>query len=48
VAGLVLAVGNSIGAYFASKYAVAWGAAFVRYVLIIVILGAGTKLLFFS
>lgn len=47
VAGLVLAVGNSVGAYFASKYAVAWGAAFVRYVLIIVILGAGTKLLFF-
>ncbi|MFN2394809.1 MAG: sulfite exporter TauE/SafE family protein [Bacteroidales bacterium] len=47
-AGLVLAAGNSVGAYFASKYAVAWGAAFVRYVLILVILGAGTKLLFFS
>jgi uncharacterized membrane protein YfcA len=47
VAGLVLAVGNSIGAYFASKYAVSWGALFVKYVLIIVILGAGTKLLFF-
>ncbi|TVQ82443.1 MAG: sulfite exporter TauE/SafE family protein [Bacteroidetes bacterium] len=47
VAGLVLAAGNSIGAYFASKYAVSWGASFVRYVLVIVILGAGTKLLFF-
>ncbi len=47
VAGLVLAAGNSVGAYFASKYAVAWGAAFVRYVLILVILGAGTKLLLF-
>lgn len=47
VAGLVLAVGNSVGAYFASKYAVSWGAAFVRYVLVVVIVGAGTKLLFF-
>ncbi len=47
VAGIVLAVGNSIGAYFASKYAVSWGPQFVKYVLIVVILGAGTKLLFF-
>ncbi|MFN3554411.1 MAG: sulfite exporter TauE/SafE family protein [Bacteroidales bacterium] len=47
MAGLVLAAGNSIGAYFASKYAVSWGTAFVRYVLIFVIIGAGTKLLFF-
>jgi len=47
VAGLVLAAGNSVGAYFASKYAVSWGASFVRYVLVIVILAAGTKLLFF-
>ncbi len=46
-AGLVLAAGNSLGAYFASKYAVSWGAAFVRYVLIVVIVGAGIKLLFF-
>lgn len=48
VGGLVLAAGNALGAYFASQYAVSWGAAFVRYVLVIVILGAGTKLLFFS
>ncbi len=47
VAGLVLAAGNSIGAFFASRYAVSWGPAFVRYVLLIVIIGAGTKLLFF-
>ncbi|TVQ12549.1 MAG: sulfite exporter TauE/SafE family protein [Bacteroidetes bacterium] len=46
-AGLVLALGNSIGAYFASKYAVSWGSAFVRYVLIAVIIIAGIKLLFF-
>jgi len=48
VAGLVLAVGNSIGAYLASKYAVSWGPAFVRYVLIVVIVASGTKLFFFS
>lgn len=46
-AGLVLAAGNGIGAYFASKYAVSWGSAFVRYILIAVIILAGTKLLFF-
>lgn len=47
-AGLVLAVGNSIGAYLASRYAVSWGPAFVRYVLMVVIVGSGIKLLFFS
>lgn len=46
-AGLVLAAGNSLGAWFASKYAVSWGSGFVRYVLIAVIIGAGIKLLFF-
>jgi uncharacterized protein len=46
-AGIVLAVGNSVGAYLASKYAVTWGPSFIRYVLMIVIIGSGTKLLFF-
>ena len=46
-AGLVLALGNSIGAWFASKYAVSWGSAFVRYVLIAVIVLAGFRLLVF-
>ncbi len=45
--GLVLAVGNGIGAWFASQWSVAWGPAFVRYVLAVVILGSGVKLLFF-
>lgn len=45
--GLVLAVGNAIGAWFASQWSVAWGPAFVRYVLVVVIIGSGTKLLFF-
>jgi uncharacterized protein len=46
VAGLVLAVGNSAGAYLASHLAISKGAVFVRYVLIAVIIGAGTYLLF--
>lgn len=45
--GITLAVGNAIGAYFASKWSVAWGPAFVRYVLVVVIIGSGIKLLFF-
>lgn len=45
--GLVLAAGNASGAWFASKYAVSWGTAFVRYVLIAVIILAGIKLLIF-
>ena len=45
--GITLAFGNAIGAYFASRWSVAWGPAFVRYVLVIVIIGSGIKLLFF-
>ena len=48
LAGLVLALGNGIGAYFASRWAVSWGPAFVRYVLVAVIVLAGGKLLFFG
>ncbi len=42
--GLILAVGNMGGAYIASKFAVSWGAKFIRYVLLVVILGASLKL----
>lgn len=45
VAGLILAVGNSAGAYIASHLAIGHGASFVRYVLVVVILVAGTYLL---
>ncbi|MFO8067333.1 MAG: sulfite exporter TauE/SafE family protein [Bacteroidales bacterium] len=48
IAGFVLAGGNSLGAYIASSWAVSWGAVFVRYVLIAVILTAGSYLLFFG
>ena len=35
--GLIVAIGNVFGGYYASKYAVKWGAGFVRWVLIVVI-----------
>ncbi len=46
VAGLVLAAGNSAGAYVAGRMAISKGAGFVRYILVVVILVAGTYLLF--
>ncbi len=48
IAGFVLAGGNSLGAYIASNWAASWGAVFVRYVLVVVIIVAGTYLLFFK
>ncbi len=45
--GLTLALGNAIGAYFASRWAVSWGPAFVRWVVMVVVVLAGGKLLFF-
>ena len=43
--GLILAIGNMIGAYFGAKYTVKWGVKFVRYVLLITILVSSIKLL---
>jgi len=43
--GLLLALGNMSGAYFASKFAVSWGPKFVRIVLLLVIFLASMKLL---
>ncbi|MFH0894503.1 MAG: sulfite exporter TauE/SafE family protein [Bacteroidota bacterium] len=43
--GLVHAVGNMIGAWLATRYAVKWGADFVRWVLVVVIIGAVGKFL---
>ena len=36
--GLVLSIGNVIGAFIASRYATVWGANFIRYVIIVVIM----------
>jgi uncharacterized membrane protein YfcA len=43
--GIILAIGNMTGAFIASRFAVNWGANFVRYVLLIVIFGAALKIL---
>jgi uncharacterized membrane protein YfcA len=36
--GLIHAIGNIIGAYFASKFAVSWGPNFVKWLMVVVIL----------
>ncbi|OFY57590.1 MAG: hypothetical protein A2Y87_05395 [Bacteroidetes bacterium RBG_13_46_8] len=46
-AGLILALGSMTGAWIATKIAVGRGTAFVRYVLLIAILGSAVKLIFF-
>ena len=43
--GLILAVGNMRGAWVASRFAVSWGARYVRYILLAVIFGSALKLL---
>ncbi len=42
--GLIHAIGNIIGAYVASRFAVSWGANFVRWVIIVVILISSAQL----
>lgn len=46
-AGLILALGSMMGAWIATRIAVGRGASFVRYVLLIAILGSAVKLIFF-
>ncbi|MBN2613367.1 MAG: sulfite exporter TauE/SafE family protein [Bacteroidales bacterium] len=43
--GIILAIGNSIGAWLGTKVAVSWGPAFIRIVLLLAILGSSLKLL---
>jgi hypothetical protein len=43
--GLILALGNMLGAFVASRFAVSWGAKFVRYILLAVVLISALKLL---
>ncbi|MBN1951632.1 MAG: sulfite exporter TauE/SafE family protein [Bacteroidales bacterium] len=42
--GLILAVGNMLGAWFGSKVAVSWGPKFVRWVLIVALVGSSVRL----
>jgi len=44
--GLLLAVGTMIGAWIGTRIAVKWGAAFIRYFLLVAILIAATKLIY--
>ncbi len=43
--GFVLAFGSMIGAYVATRFAVGWGAVFVRYVLLVVVFLSSLQLL---
>jgi len=43
--GLILAAGNMLGAFVGARVAVSWGATFVRWVLLVVILISATRLL---
>jgi uncharacterized protein len=43
--GLVLSIGNVAGAFVASRFAVSWGASFIRWVMIVVIIITGLQLL---
>lgn len=43
--GLILAIGNMLGAYIATKFAVNWGAKYVRYILLAVLFIASLKLI---
>ncbi len=46
-AGLILGIGNMLGAFVASRFAVSWGAKVVRILLLVIIFGAAIKLLLF-
>jgi uncharacterized membrane protein YfcA len=45
--GLILAAGSMVGAWLGTKSAVSWGPVFLRYVLLIAILGSALKFIFF-
>lgn len=42
--GLILAIGNMLGAWVGSKVAVSWGPKFVRWVLIVALVGSALRL----
>lgn len=45
--GFILALGNALGAWTAARFALRWGARFIRWVLLAVILASSVKLMFF-
>jgi len=42
--GIILAIGNMAGAFVGSRFAVSWGPKFVRYILLIVLLGTSLQI----
>jgi uncharacterized membrane protein YfcA len=42
--GLILAIGNMIGAFIATRFAVNWGPKFIRIILLIVLFGASLEI----
>lgn len=46
-AGLILSIGSMTGAWLGTRSAVSWGPVFVRYVLLIAVLGSAVQLIFF-
>lgn len=44
-AGLILAIGNMLGAWVASRFAVSWGARAVRIILLVLVFGAAIRLI---
>ncbi len=47
VAGLILAIGNMIGAYIAAKSAISFGVSYIRWLLVIIIAFSAFKLLLY-
>ena len=43
--GLILAAGNMLGAFIATKYAVNWGPKYIRIVLLVILFFASLKLI---
>ncbi len=43
--GLILSIGNMLGAFVGAKFAVSWGASVIRYILLLTIIIAAGKLL---
>ena len=43
--GIIHAIGNIIGGYLATRFAVSWGAQFVRWAIVVIILVSSVQLL---
>jgi uncharacterized membrane protein YfcA len=46
-AGFILSIGTMAGAWLGTKSAISWGPAFLRYVVLVAVLGSAIQLIFF-